>query len=173
MLCECGCGEPIRPPARFRKGHNARLNHVELDDFLIEGMPDECWIWTGRLDSKGYGALNRTLAHREAYRRTNGPIPAGKHVLHSCDNPPCCNPAHLFLGTQADNNADRNSKERQARGERVASGKLTADEVSEIRVRRLTRGETQPQLAAAFGVTHQSIADILHRRTWRHLPEGA
>lgn len=85
---------------------------------------DECWPWTGaRVDgrkpyAKRYGVLRRgatdgcrrVTAHRLAYELLVGPIPAGLHVLHTCDNPPCCNPAHLWIGTHADNMADRKAK---------------------------------------------------------------
>ncbi len=80
-----------------------------------------CWIWTAGLSKSGYGKFapshRQTVgAHRVSYELFNGEIPDGMCVLHRCDNPPCVNPHHLFLGTQVDNVADRNSKNRQARG---------------------------------------------------------
>ena len=80
-----------------------------------------CWPWTANRNSRGYGDRFRVgdkqyRAHRFAYELTHGPIPDGLLVCHSCDNPPCCNPAHLWLGTAADNHADRNRKGRQASG---------------------------------------------------------
>lgn len=79
--------------------------------------PDACWEWRGRLDAKGYGCAYVGTrypnggtcferAHRVVYRLTKGEVPAGLVVRHSCDNPPCCNPAHLLLGTQGDNTRD-------------------------------------------------------------------
>lgn len=78
------------------------------------GGPDACWPFTGRVDPKGYGDFNgteETRAHREAWHLTNGSIPRGMNVLHKCDNRPCCNPLHLYLGT-----AKRNSQDMVARG---------------------------------------------------------
>jgi len=77
--------------------------------------PDECWPWTRKHNPKGYGQFRKdkmVQAHRMAWELTNGPIPDGLDVLHTCDNPPCCNPHHLFLGTNDDNMRDMNSKGR-------------------------------------------------------------
>jgi len=81
------------------------------------GSPGECWEWTASRNATGYGQFcfggTKRRAHRVAYALTHGEIPAGMCALHRCDNPPCVNPAHLFLGTQEDNNADRDEKGRQ------------------------------------------------------------
>jgi hypothetical protein len=85
--------------------------------------PDDCWPWTAATTPKGYGRWTyreggkncHTTAHRKAWELANGPIPAGFQVLHRCDNPPCCNPAHLWLGTHRDNMADKVAKGRQSR----------------------------------------------------------
>lgn len=83
-----------------------------------------CWLWQGGSFRRGYGAVwhqGRTVrAHRLMWTMIHGPIPACLFVCHACDNPPCCNPAHLFLGTHADNVADRDQKGRQARGDALS-----------------------------------------------------
>lgn len=74
--------------------------------------PDECWEWKRARNSSGYGRLGSTAAHRVAWHLTNGQIPDGMYICHHCDNPPCCNPAHLFCGTQTDNMQDAKAKNR-------------------------------------------------------------
>lgn len=80
------------------------------------GGPEACWPWTGSRTRTGYGKCSvdgrHVAAHRLAWQLTNGPIPDGLHVLHRCDNPPCCNPGHLFLGTHTDNVRDMLAKGR-------------------------------------------------------------
>jgi hypothetical protein len=84
----------------------------------VEPEPNTgCWLWMGGANNKGYGMLHdeagkHMLSHRASYMLTNGPIPQGMHVLHRCDTPLCCNPAHLFLGTHTDNMRDAASKGR-------------------------------------------------------------
>lgn len=129
---------------------------------------DECWEWQG-FKHKGYGRIrigaNAVGAHRVRYQLENGPIPDGLTVLHRCDNPGCNNPAHLFLGTNLDNNRDRDAKQRQARGDRAPTAKLTEDAV-----RRLRSGALNPSEAAAYyGVTDRTITAAKAGITWRHL----
>jgi HNH endonuclease len=89
---------------------------------------DGCWGWTGKPNGAGYGAMRvngrTTRAHRVSWVIHNGSIPLGIHVLHRCDNPPCCNPDHLWLGTNADNMADKVRKNRQARGPELQKGNV-------------------------------------------------
>src|SRR3954470_5960578 len=124
---------------------------------------DECWPWVGARQQTGYGILFKSsrprrwhLAHRLSWELHNGPIPGGLHVLHRCDNPPCVNPAHLFLGTQADNNRDRGRKGRNGghkiRGAANGRAKLSPTDVAAIR-RAYGDGATQVALAARFGVS--------------------
>jgi len=80
--------------------------------YLTPGAPDACWEWQGTINNRGYGKLDRLYAHRFAYQQANGPIPPGLEVMHSCDNPPCCNPSHLSVGTHTDNMKDMARKGR-------------------------------------------------------------
>lgn len=106
---------------------------------------DQCWNWTDQPTRYGYGQFkinNKTWrAHRLAYLISKGDIPSGLYVCHSCDNPMCCNPSHLWLGTHADNCADRNNKGRTARGKQIWSCKLTELQVEEIKSSMLTYAE--------------------------------
>lgn len=81
---------------------------------LVLEDKDKCWIWTGATTGKGYGQIvikyKKYKAHRIAWEVTYGPVPEGLKVLHTCDNPPCCNPKHLFVGTQKDNMIDASNK---------------------------------------------------------------
>lgn len=116
----------------------------------------------------GYGRFrldNRhMMAHRVAYELTHGKIPNGACVCHKCDNRKCCNPSHLFLGTLAENNADRDRKGRQARqrGESHGGAKLTEAQVLEIR----SATDTQKQIAIKYGVTRATVAVIRRRERW-------
>ncbi len=133
-----------------------------------------CWPFIGAIMPSGYGKfyLSRTKpmrAHRAAWEMVNGPIFSGAHVLHSCDNPACCNPAHLRLGTHADNMADMYKRGRRdhskIRGEKNGAARLTAEQVAEIR-KRLKADESQRALGRAFGVNKSTIARIEHGRSW-------
>jgi hypothetical protein len=129
--------------------------------------PAECWPWTGSVNATGYGTmslapfgfpLRRAAAHRVSWEIHNGGrVPAGLCVLHSCDNPPCVNPAHLRAGTRAENMADM-----KARG-RSRSTKLTTAQVSEIRA----SGESAAVLGARYGVSksavHRAKSGVTHR----------
>jgi len=134
---------------------------------------EKCWLWTASTDSDGYGtfyvgAHRIYLAHRVAWELYRGPIPEGMCVLHSCDNPPCVNPEHLFLGTQADNGRDKANKGRQIRGSKQWCHKLTENQIFQIR-ELCKRGYTQVDVARFFGVGELQIRRIVNRKVWKHI----
>ena len=135
--------------------------------------PNECWKWKAGFRNKRYGsiAINRIpyCAHRVSFELTNGPIPIGMKVLHRCDNPSCVNPAHLFLGTQRDNIKDRDSKNRQSRGEMQGQSKLTNSDVREIRNMRKDFNYSFMKLADMFGVSDHTICEICNKKAWKHV----
>lgn len=109
-------------------------------------------------------------AHRFSWELVNGPVPDGMLVCHRCDVRACCNPGHLFLGTIADNNADRDAKGRNRyTGPKVRWTKLTADEVIDIRTLHAF-GAQKALLARAFGMCPSAIGNVIHRKTWQHVP---
>lgn len=138
--------------------------------------PDDCWEWTASFNGHGYGqfAINRLPrgAHRVAWMLTVDD-PGDLFVLHRCDNPACCNPAHLFLGTQADNIADMDAKGRGRRTgpapERASTRKLDPADVIEIRRLYDDGGTLQRELADRFGVTQNLISMIVRRQIWKHI----
>lgn len=129
-----------------------------------------CWLWTASLDSRGYGqlTLNGKLfrAHRVSYQMHKGPIPDGLHVCHACDVPSCCNPDHLFLGTNLENIQDRCKKGRTPAGEKHWMSKLTSQQVAEIRA-KLADGRTQKSVAQEYGMSQSHISDIHRRKLWK------
>lgn len=118
----------------------------------------ECWRWTAGRTGPGYGQIRwksqRDGAHRMAWALTHGPIPNGMHVLHKCDVRLCCNPSHLFLGTNADNVADKTAK-----GRSPGRPKLTPDQTQRL-IERRCAGERAAELAVEFGVTPRRVEQL-------------
>lgn len=104
-------------------------------------------------------------AHRFAYSLRNGSISADQVIRHRCDNPLCCNPAHLASGTQADNVRDAVDRDRHAKGEAVSSAILRVSDIPRIR-RRISSGERHKEIAASFGVCRSTISQIARGATW-------
>jgi hypothetical protein len=118
-----------------------------------------CIEWQGRRNRQGYGINKKhVLAHRAAWQEAKGPIPEGLCVLHRCDNPACVNVEHLFIGTRADNAADRSAKGRSSRHK----AKLTLQQVSEIR----KSFGTQRQVAERFGISQTQVFRIKRALQW-------
>ena len=128
---------------------------------------EQCWPWQGSKDQDGYGKFgcNFIRSHRMAYELTHGLIPTGMCVCHICDNPLCCNPAHLWLGTNAENTSDKVSKGRHPRGAVVVTAKLSPDDVKAIRSLNLSQGK----IAEAFGIGQTQVSRIMSRESWANL----
>lgn len=139
--------------------------------------PDDCWPWTTATNEHGYGVMRpegkrsgpTIKAHRVSLMLAGVEVD-GQLIRHSCDNPPCVNPAHLSVGTHADNSADMVSRDRQARGSRSGVSKLTEQQVTEIRTRAAV-GELHQVLAADFGVSRPTISRVVNRKGWLHVPD--
>lgn len=138
--------------------------------------PEVCWEWSGSRTPQLYGKFYSRgerygYAHRFSYRLAFGPIPPGMHVCHRCDNPPCVNPNHLFLGTAVDNAADRDAKGRNGKvgkfGEASRTNVLTEGQVREII--SLKGSLSYRKIATRYGVCYSAIKAIMDRRTWSHL----
>lgn len=150
-------------------------------DKIKFGGPDECWLWTASTFGRGYGAARmggkQRYAHRMAYEAANGPIPADQPVVrHKCDVKACVNPAHLELGTQADNMRDMVERGRHraapSKGEAHGCAKLTEADVRSIRALyvRGCREFGAYALARRFGVSQATISKIARRASWAHMP---
>lgn len=153
-------------PNRHKDGTFASVErNPEWLESKVEPVPESgCWIWSGADGPGGYGAYTigrgkgsrAVRPHRLAWEIHNGPIPSGMVVMHSCDVRSCCNPAHLSVGTQAENLADAARKGR-AKGPMVAM-----DAVTRKRLRFLAVGEhmSQTRLAALFGISQSAVSRI-------------
>ena len=128
---------------------------------------DGCWLWLASVNRKGYGQFGTrercVLAHRFSFESFVSHIPDGMCVLHSCDNPRCVNPEHLFLGTKSDNNADMRAKGRHARGEATGTARLTVEVVNAIRA----ASGPQSAIARKFGTVQSTVSRIKAGRIWR------
>jgi hypothetical protein len=139
--------------------------------------PSGCIVFTGTLNLAGYGRLvidgKGWLAHRYAWTINRGPIPQGMYVCHHCDNPPCTNPDHLFLGTQQANVADMVAKGRHSRGRNTPpprgsiNGNTTLTEEDAMAIFRAPG--KQRDIAARYGISKTAVCMIKGKKTWRHI----
>lgn len=163
----------------------AEFSHITEDDrlaslrrrFDLYHIPEPnsgCWLWFGSItgpSAYGYGSMWNGVGYERSshisWKMFRGHLPDRIHVLHKCDTPACVNPDHLFIGTDADNCADKMSKGRHVPVQGVMNGraKFTEDDVRRI------RADTRPQaeIAADYGVKQPRISSIQTRRTWRHI----
>lgn len=162
LACFCVMkAKKAHDPEHIRARHN---RHVDVTP--------GCWIWTGNKTAKGYGRIgiaSRTLlAHRIAYELYVGPIPAGLGVLHKCDNPPCVNPSHLFVGTAKENAEDKARKGRAPRGETHPQAKFSEEQVLAM------LGDTRPynEIVAEYGVSKPHLCGLKRGHFWRHVRDN-
>lgn len=156
--------------------------------YIDKGGSNLCWLWNGWRDKDGYGKFrvgeSKMPAHRYSYILHVGPIPDGMCILHTCDTPPCVNPAHLMPGTNRQNIDDMLSKGRQrkglnhprklmprevfAQGSRVGTAKLNECSVIAIRA-RIASGESCRSIARRYNVSHMTILRIKDSKAWNHV----
>ena len=133
---------------------------------------DECWEWIAS-KATGYGLFSYrgrlVTAHRFIWELSNGLIPKGGWICHTCDNKLCVNPNHLYLGDRASNARDAITRGQQARGERMGSSKLTNKDAIRIRKEYETGKISQSKLGKENGVTQQTVCSLLSRETWKHI----
>ena len=138
---------------------------------------DDCWLWTGATHQYGYGRMGTgkrgewkaTEAHRVSWEIHFGPIPDGMHVCHSCDNPPCVNPAHLFLGTNNDNRQDSVKKNRHTGNGKSGHPQLTAELAKQIRNDYASGDHSYRTLAKKYTVSLSAIKAVIRRHTYKSI----
>lgn len=179
------CSRPCKSIAQAGNIGERFWSHVDKS-----AGPDTCWPWRGAIGHRGYGVIQvkskQINAHRLAWELTYSPIPRGlicRHLI--CDNPPCCNPSHLAVGTHADNGHDKVMHGRSAKGERNGAythperrvhvcgerngaAKLTEQDVRRIR-ELVANGAVQRQLAKEFSVSPATICHIIKFSAWKHV----
>lgn len=136
--------------------------------YIKKGGKDECWEWVGSKINGGYGNIRifnkMIVSHRFSYELHKGKIPEGLLVCHSCDNPPCCNPKHLWLGTAKDNAVDMIKK-----GRGHNSSKLSEHQVLEIRKLYKEKKELQKNLAKKYLCAVSTVSEIVNKKYWKNI----
>ncbi len=150
-----------------RHGRRAKSFDEQID------KSQDCWIWTSSVNKDGYGKYTvggKTFrAHKFAWERASGPVPDGKVLMHFCDQPRCCKPAHMSVATHAENMTDKVNKGRQAKGECVGSAKLSDEIVLRIRAEYVFRKVTYKDLSIRYGVSKDCIQKAVRSINWKHL----
>lgn len=178
MMFSCPCGRSFKSP-RGLALHGRRCSHSTDEARFWAAVdkdgPGGCWVWNGYCQRFGHGWTTHGLAHRHAWELLRGPVPEGMFVLHRCDNPPCVNPEHLYLGDHQANAEDRCNRGRHVRGERNHFAKLTAEQVCDIRREYKKYGphkqspSNATELASRYGVNVGAIHSLLCGRSWKIL----
>jgi HNH endonuclease len=151
---------------------------IRFEKYFTKASPEDCWLWKYAYDKDGYGQIGvgssnlSGRSHRRAYQLYVGEIPPGIYVLHTCDNRPCVNPHHLFLGTQKDNIQDMITKGRRVQsntvGEHNGRARLTEEKVRLIR-RLSSEGYRTCDLARKFGMSWTATSEVISRESWSHV----
>lgn len=174
VYCSASCATKVN--ARNREGMTEEKFWSKVDKTPGQGSNGDCWIWTGPKDFNGYGSvgwksfnkLKRSKTHRVAYQLLIGSIPEGLYLCHSCDNPPCCNPAHLSPGTQGDNMGDAVAKGRMPKGERSYAARHTDAQIREMKL-WLLLGYCAEYLSPKFNMRPADIRKISRGLMWKHI----
>ncbi len=150
----------------------SEMSNIDKLNFYSEEAPDGCIVWHGAKNVYGYGVIRINdkllMAHRLSYTEHVCTIPVGMYVLHKCDNPPCVNHDHLFIGTQKDNIDDMISKGRNLLGEKAPWSKLNNNDVADIRV-LISNGVTQREVAEKYNIAQSTISFINTGARWKHI----
>jgi hypothetical protein len=150
-----------------------RSGETNSKDFKVTVTDNNCWVSVSHKakDGSGYTKIRRqkknVKAHRYFYEKFIETIPEGLHVLHKCDNPNCCNPNHMFLGTNTDNVADKISKGRQPSHVGISNPKCKISEDDVIKIFYDQR--KQEEISRQYNISTSTIRDIKKFRTWTHL----
>ena len=182
-----GCSSPVANKGMCTKHYQRSLKYDVLSlrsikcDFSLkerflfycsENKYTGCVEWLGLKDRDGYGYLSiqgaNKRAHRLSFELFKGYIPENTQICHTCDNPSCVNPEHLFLGTNKDNCADKVLKGRQARGSKSGMAILHENDVVAIK-KRLALGESCTRIGRSFGVSSWVVSRIKHGKNWKHV----
>lgn len=183
--CErCGSAFTVIP-SEIAKGKGRLCSRACADAALVTPLlerirqhtdvrgPDDCWPWLAKRNPRGYGEtgdrgkylrVTRVLLEQKIGR----PLAREELALHSCSNPPCCNPAHLFVGDHQRNMDQRRAEGNYANGERHHAAKITADIVRSIRS-RVGQGEPAMRLAREYDIAHSTVRRIVNRQVWTHV----
>lgn len=188
FICECG-NKVIRMGSGVKRGRTKSCGCLQkertsqskkswatpVQDRFFDKVKKtkKCWEWTAYKDKDGYGRISSMRAHRVSYEIHKGRIPMGLLVCHTCDNPSCVNPEHLFLGTQKDNSDDMISKGRHSFGYNPKSGQDNGNSVlTEPEVRAIFKeGKSNPhkEIADKYNVNTETVRRICNGSTWKHL----
>lgn len=152
------------------ENHQMKRNFTKQDFYAMLTPNGDCLEWSGPKNGNGYGFTRignkHELTHRLAVK-LEGIVIDGKHILHSCDNPACCNPSHLRVGTAADNMKDKVSRNRQHKGECHYASKFTEQDIIDIRA--LQGIHSHQTIANRYEVSREAITAIINRRSWKHI----